>query len=146
MNHLNRRRFLKQSGLVAGSLALSGIHFACAALGAPLKQVELSGSLIRFETAIPELEKAGDAVALDSVLLEYPILLIKRVGGTFTALSSGCTHLGCTVRKEPMLLRCPCHDSAYDFTGTVLNGPAEQPLREYRVRMTGSVAEIEVTW
>ncbi|MEP0822640.1 MAG: Rieske 2Fe-2S domain-containing protein [Ignavibacterium sp.] len=144
MNRLDRRRFLRQTGLAAGSLALGGIHFACATMGAPMKQVELQGSTITFDTAIPELQNAGDAVALDSMFLEYPILLIREENGSFVALSSGCTHLGCTVRKEPALLRCPCHDSAFTLKGEVLNGPAEKPLREYAVRMKGNTAEIEV--
>lgn len=144
--NLNRRRFLKQTGLAAGSLVLAGVNMACAVSGAPVRQVEISGSLIRFDTAVPELTKPGDAVALDSMLLEFPVLLIRRDDGRFTALSSQCTHLGCTVRKEPTLLRCPCHDSAFDLSGAVVNGPAARPLKEYPVRMNGSVAEIEVSW
>lgn len=144
--NLNRRRFLKQTGMAAGSLALAGVHMACAVSGAPVRHVEIAGSLIRFDTAVPELGKPGDAVALDSMLLEHPVLLIRRDNGSFTALSSGCTHLGCTVRKEPSILRCPCHDSAFDLSGAVLNGPAERPLKEYPVRMDGSMAEIEVSW
>ncbi|GJQ21273.1 MAG: cytochrome b6 [Bacteroidia bacterium] len=144
MNKLGRRRFLRQAGIAAGSLALGGMHFACATMGVPMKQVDVQGSLIRFDTGIPELQKAGDAVALDSMFLEYPILLIRGENGSLIALSSGCTHLGCTVRKEPALLRCPCHDSAFNLKGEVLNGPAEKPLREYVVRMKGRIAEIEV--
>ena len=57
----------------------------------------------------------GDAVFLESPFLEFAILLIRLQENSFSALSAQCTHLGCEVRKEPSMLRCPCHDSAFDF-------------------------------
>ncbi|HEX9614888.1 MAG TPA: Rieske (2Fe-2S) protein [Bacteroidota bacterium] len=139
-----RRKFLRKTGLTVGAFALGSVGLACASSGAPHMEAEVSGSIMRFDTAIPELVNAGDGVVLESMLLEYPILLIKGTAGNFTALSTECSHLGCTVRKEPSLIRCPCHDSAYDFGGRVLNGPAEVALRKYEVVLTGSVVQIRL--
>jgi Rieske Fe-S protein len=43
--------------------------------------------------------------------------------------SSKCTHLGCKINKiDNDKLLCPCHGSAYSFSGKVLNGPANRNL------------------
>ncbi|MCM3660756.1 Rieske (2Fe-2S) protein [Georgenia satyanarayanai] len=52
------------------------------------------------------------------------------------ALSAVCTHQGCTVRRETTDLACPCHGSRFDPTdGTVVQGPAEEPLPRVKVRI-----------
>ncbi len=142
MNESNRRTFLRISGMAFGGLAIGSVNFACAASLAPRMRAEVADSRILFDTVIPELALPGDAVALESLFLEHPILLIKLDNGLFSAVSSECTHRGCEVKKERALLRCPCHDSAFDFNGKVLNGPAEHPLHHYSVSVNGSIVEI----
>jgi len=144
MSKADRRTFLRKSGMAIGGLAVSSLNLACIATSAPRMKADVNGSRILFETAIPELVRPGDAVSLESPFLEYPILLIRLQDESFSAVSTQCTHLGCEVRKERTLLRCPCHESAFDFNGNVLNGPAEIPLRHYRVAATGSIVEIQI--
>ena len=52
--------------------------------------------------------------------------LTRLEDGGFLALFRECTHLGCTVpwMDEENLFVCPCHSSAYDITGEVVNPPA----------------------
>ncbi|MEX1139703.1 MAG: Rieske 2Fe-2S domain-containing protein [Bacteroidota bacterium] len=142
MSESDRRTFLRISGMAVGGLAIGSVNLACAASLAPRMRADVANSRILFDTAIPELARPGDAVALESLFLEYPILLIRREDASFSAVSTECTHRGCEVKKERELLRCPCHDSAFDFSGNVLNGPAEHPLRHYAVNVKGSVVEI----
>ena len=55
--------------------------------------------------------------------------------GGLLALSCKCTHLGCTVpwvEKEKKFL-CPCHASAFDITGNVINSPAARALDTFPV-------------
>jgi Rieske Fe-S protein len=144
VSEADRREFLRRSGLALGGLAIGSLDLACVASSAPRMRAEVSGSRIMFDTALPELAKPGDAVSLESPLLEFPVLLIHLPDGTFSALLTQCTHLGCEVRKERTLLRCPCHGSAFDFNGNVLNGPAQLPLRHYPVRLKGTVVEISI--
>ena len=65
------------------------------------------GSAIRFSTA-----------AFDG--------FVVNDGGTIRALSSVCTHMGCTLHFRPDWedLRCPCHDASFDLAGRLANGRA----------------------
>lgn len=44
-----------------------------------------------------------------------------------------CTHLGCSLRKNPDedSWDCPCHGSRFDRHGAVLDGPAQAPIRDF---------------
>jgi cytochrome b6-f complex iron-sulfur subunit len=46
-------------------------------------------------------------------------------GGMIRALSSVCTHQGCTLYYRPGWkdLRCPCHGASFDLAGKLANGP-----------------------
>lgn len=73
-------------------------------------------------------------------------IIIINVANTFVALSSICTHQGCTVAYNPGAgdLECPCHGSVYNIAGNVLVGPAPSPLRAYTISKTGSVLTISL--
>jgi len=46
--------------------------------------------------------------------------------GEIRALSSVCTHMGCTLHYRPdwQDLRCPCHGASFDLRGELANGPS----------------------
>ena len=50
--------------------------------------------------------------------------------GAVHAVKAACTHLGCTVRfnDAEKSWDCPCHGSRFALDGTVLHGPAVEPL------------------
>ncbi|MGH2568632.1 MAG: ubiquinol-cytochrome c reductase iron-sulfur subunit, partial [Bacteroidota bacterium] len=107
-------------------------------------RVQVTERKIAVETVIPELINVGDGIQLAAEELDYPILLIKVGQERFVALSTECMHLGCTVKKQPSVIRCPCHGSVYDLEGKVLKGPTEYPLNQYSVHMQGTFAEIQL--
>lgn len=86
-----------------------------------------------------ETESAGllepDSSLLVRVEGRRDKILLIHTADTLYAVSSKCTHLGCTVayEKESGRLLCPCHGSQYALDGSNLKGPAQRPLRRYDV-------------
>jgi cytochrome b6-f complex iron-sulfur subunit len=54
------------------------------------------------------------------------------------ALSTTCTHLGCTPNwlEGDKKFKCPCHGSGFKISGINFEGPAPRPLERYAVRRT----------
>ncbi len=63
---------------------------------------------------------------------DEPIIVVNDDGTVRTFLAV-CTHEGCPLGWNPAqrLIRCPCHGSAFDTHGRVVNGPATLPLTEF---------------
>ncbi len=71
--------------------------------------------------------------------------IVRLDDGGLLALSCKCTHLGCTVpwiEKEKKFL-CPCHASAFDFTGNVINSPATRSLDIFPVVIENNVVRVD---
>ncbi len=60
---------------------------------------------------------------------DEPLILVNGSGEIRTFLAV-CTHEGCPLgwNAQQHLIRCPCHGSAFDVEGKVVNGPARVPL------------------
>jgi cytochrome b6-f complex iron-sulfur subunit len=52
------------------------------------------------------------------------------------ALSTTCTHLGCTPNwlEDAKKFKCPCHGSGFYITGVNFEGPAPRPLERWAIR------------
>lgn len=53
------------------------------------------------------------------------------------AISSRCTHLGCSARYFPdaKSFICPCHTSIFNLQGERISGPAPRPLDQFNTRV-----------
>lgn len=73
-------------------------------------------------------------------------IIIINTGDQYIALSSVCTHQGCTVAYDhgSINLPCPCHGSVFSTTGSVLNGPANSPLKKYSITQDGDILTIDL--
>ena len=63
------------------------------------------------------------------------VLVDRANSDSFNALSSTCTHQGCTVNNfDPSTKQfiCPCHGSQYNLSGQVVIGPAKAPLTSFQ--------------
>ncbi|MDM8526722.1 Rieske 2Fe-2S domain-containing protein [Anaerolineales bacterium HSG24] len=65
--------------------------------------------------------------------------------GGFLALYRKCTHLGCTVPWEQTdnQFFCPCHASAFDERGDVLNPPAPRALDLFTVIIEDGIVMVD---
>lgn len=70
-------------------------------------------------------------------------ICIVREGNKLAAVSTTCTHLGCTVGISDTGYACPCHGSRFDQDGNVTGGPAPKPLPWFKASLAPN-GEIEV--
>jgi cytochrome b6-f complex iron-sulfur subunit len=58
---------------------------------------------------------------------------VIRNGGKIYALSTTCTHLGCTPNwlESAAKFKCPCHGSGFYISGINFEGPAPRPLERW---------------
>jgi len=62
---------------------------------------------------------------------------IVRTPEIIYALSTTCTHLGCTPNwlEAEQKFKCPCHGSGFYITGINFEGPAPRPLERWKIVM-----------
>ena len=62
---------------------------------------------------------------------------IVRTENRIFALSTTCTHLGCTPNWLPTeeKFKCPCHGSGFSPEGVNFEGPAPRPLERYQISL-----------
>ena len=122
---LSRRMALKLSLAASGVLAAGGlVKF--------LNYEAAAGPPAAIELEAPETYTTGVATHLPAV----GAWLLRDEGGLF-AISTHCTHLGCTVERQADGYRCPCHGSRFAPDGQVLTGPGTRPLNYLRLSLSG---------
>ncbi len=73
--------------------------------------------------------------------LFYPFIINRDGFGNFYVLDCECRHAGCVVPtydNTEFVILCPCHGSRYDIDGSVLGGPATEPLHQYPFEFDGN--------
>jgi menaquinol-cytochrome c reductase iron-sulfur subunit len=137
----DRREFLLRVGIGAGMAAIG--YQGVASLRSLVPNVSYDA---------PTTVKLGPPGDFPDGLKFLPDLrlFVFREGKIFHAISAVCTHLGCTVRAEPLAnpqtaesdgttlklthrFLCPCHGSEYRGDGTNVAGPAPKPLAWFRL-------------
>lgn len=73
--------------------------------------------------------------------------LARLMDGGFLAISRQCTHLGCTVPWDEAGQRfaCPCHASAFDITGTVIQAPAPRALDHFALTIENQTIVVDTS-
>lgn len=71
--------------------------------------------------------------------------LVRLADGGFIALYQKCTHLGCAVPWKPEIGQfvCPCHASAFEMDGDVINPPAPRPLDRFPVTISDGRVSVD---
>jgi cytochrome b6-f complex iron-sulfur subunit len=72
------------------------------------------------------------------------MLVVNNGDGSFSSLTSVCTHSGCdrswTFTNNQFV--CNCHGSRFTTSGAVVTGPANQPLRVFSNSQSGDILTI----
>ena len=124
---LTRRDLLRVSlgaaaGLAAGAAGLSILRPANRVpLVDPGRDLVANGEWVTV-AALADLPN-GAAVRFSTAAFDG---FVVNDAGTIRALSSVCTHMGCTLAYRPAWkdLRCPCHGASFDLSGHLANGSA----------------------
>ena len=119
----DRRGFCKLAGSTLALLALS----RATASAEPAPQADAGPKVVPDTKAGLSPGQVRDYRKLGN------FFLLADARGVY-ALSSICTHAGCSVRSTGSDFECPCHDSAFDLGGAVTQGPAKLPLKHFEVR------------
>ena len=90
----------------------------------------------------PSAFKAGDPSELQVGMVDerfkerFGVWLVRNEEGIY-ALSSTCTHLGCTPNwlEAEQKFKCPCHGSGFYKTGINFEGPAPRPLERFTITL-----------
>ena len=66
----------------------------------------------------------------------FAVWLVRDPQGIY-ALSTVCTHLGCTPNwlEAEQKFKCPCHGSGYYKTGVNFEGPTPRPLERFAISL-----------
>ncbi|NLR60233.1 Rieske (2Fe-2S) protein [Chitinophaga polysaccharea] len=145
---MERRDFVSNLGLTLALACTAGLA-ACSKGGSndnPTPTPPAGGNAKLTLNLASDLPNVGDFKISNGV-----ILIRTGSGNTasaFTALSSTCTHQGCTVatyNTSSKLIECnaPCgHGSRYTTTGAVNTGPATAALSAFTVKVDGNVLTV----
>jgi len=127
-----RREFFSQVWSILGLVALGELVFFTLSMLRPGKKFQKENPSSSIKVAGNVEDFAVNSVIADRINKYF---LIRMADGGFLALSITCSHLGCTVLWEDGKKQfiCPCHSSAFDKTGNVINSPAPRPLDYYPV-------------
>ena len=130
---MDRRRFLSWFGL-------AWFSFAAATTGALSILLRYLFPNVVFEP--PTTFKAGYPGDYEIGTVDerwkskFGVWMIRTPEGVY-ALSTVCTHLGCTPNwlAAENKFKCPCHGSGFYKTGINFEGPAPRPLERYRISL-----------
>jgi cytochrome b6-f complex iron-sulfur subunit len=138
----DRRTFLGRVWKGLGALALLEVVAVAAAFLAPRK--EGAGRAAALVTAGPVAEFTPASVRPFPAARFY---LVRLADGGFLALSSRCTHLGCTVpwSEKDRTFPCPCHASTFDLRGEVLTPPAPRALDLFPVVIEAGLVKVDTS-
>ena len=136
-----RRNFLTRLWVILGFVALAEFIAVAVAFLRPGKSKAIKDGA---DTVVSG--GSVDKFARNSVtaFVRGRFYLVRLEDGGFLALSSKCTHLGCSVpwvEKEKKFV-CPCHASAFDIAGNVISPPAPRALDTYQVIIENNVVKV----
>lgn len=104
--------------------------------------ITVSDNEIKLDLTKPDTEALTETGGF-LLVSEADAMAVNVGDSTIRAFTSTCTHQQCTINSfQDDTFQCPCHGSAFDTSGEVVQGPAEQALTEYEVSHSGDIVTI----
>lgn len=131
-NKTPRRNFLKFLWISLGLVALIELALMIISFFRPIPKKQTADSAFSIiDAGSTETYKQGTVTAF----VRGQFYLACLDDGGFLAMSSKCTHLGCSVPwdKDKNKFICPCHSSEFDMVGNVLSSPAPRALDLFEI-------------
>jgi len=140
----SRRKFLSKIWNILGLVALAELAFFTVSMLRPGKKNLKDNPGVNIKVAGSVEDFPVNSVTPDRVNKYF---LIRSEDGGFLALSLICSHLGCSVMwdKTKNQFICPCHSSAFDRLGNVINSPAPRALDYFSVIIEGGKVKIDMS-
>jgi cytochrome b6-f complex iron-sulfur subunit len=138
-NEISRRNFLQIAWQATGALTLAaGGGLALSFFAPRVVSGEFGGV---FDLGAVDDFPPGSVTPVTN----GRFYLVRQHDGGFLALYQKCTHLGCAVPWEPESGQfvCPCHASAFEMDGNVLNPPAPRPLDRFPVAVSAGQVSVD---
>ncbi len=134
---MERKEFIKACGFSClGLIVGSAILESCATS----KVIEAKNNNDVIEIAIGEFtvmkgEKIKELkhLLVKTKRLEFPIVVFKNSDTSYDALLLACTHQANELNINGDILTCPAHGSEFTKTGEIISGPADKPLKSFKV-------------
>jgi cytochrome b6-f complex iron-sulfur subunit len=129
-----RRGFLhKIVGGVGAVVAVSALYPVVRFIIPPVKTVKSVNQL-----TVGKASEIPDGTGKIYQFNEDKVIVVNK-GGSLTAVSAVCTHLGCLVHWDNAAseMACPCHGAKYKLTGEIISGPQPKPLKSYKAKIDG---------
>jgi cytochrome b6-f complex iron-sulfur subunit len=128
----SRREFFKKLWGILGLVALAELAFFIVSMLRPGKKFQKENPASNIKVAGNVEDFSINSVTADRINKYF---LVRNEDGGFLALSITCSHLGCSVlwEEDKKQFICPCHSSAFDKLGNVINSPALRALDYYDV-------------
>ena len=121
-------------------------------LDTPLDHIQ-DGEAVKFlaptnpNSAFIMADGGGDNAAGDLAFGGY----VVKVKGSTAVYAQNCSHLGCSINfvkastdHPETSFDCPCHGSRFHLDGTVLHGPAADPLSHLTWKQGDTPSQIQV--
>jgi len=136
---MDRKDFFKKALIGGGVLIFAPTVFsACTKASDVLPTNGGTGTIDLTSSAYAALNTVGGYAYSGNVII------IRSSTTSYIAMSSICTHQGCTVgySSSAKKIVCPCHGAVYNTNGTVLQGPAPSSLKMYTATVNGTTLTI----
>lgn len=149
---MTRKEFLAKIGLGTGVIILAPVIFnSCEGDDDPKPDSDDNGSDDNGDSSddvdftidltnddYSDLQQEGGYVYKNNIIIAY------LGDDEYIALSELCTHQQCSVEYNlnQNQLICPCHGSVFSTSGSVVEGPADKPLKEYNTELDDNMLRI----